>query len=168
MRHVVIMAATSSLGLMSVFIVDFIDLYFISLLKETAITAGLGYAGTVIFFNMSSTIGLMIAVSAIASRRLGRGDENGAQEISSDVLILGLIYGVVLSAIVFAFAPQILSMIGAKDDALAHAVSYLRIVVVSLPLACVGMVGSGILRASWRCAQGNEYKFSRRCSECGP
>lgn len=147
MRHVAIMAFSASAGLLSMFAVDFIDLYFISLLGDVAITAGVGFAGTLIFFNMSVSIGLMIAVSALTARRLGRDDEEGARRIATSAVALGLMVSIVIAVLFWIFAPQLLDMIGATGDAKAHATRYLRIVVPSLPVAVFAMSSSGILRA---------------------
>jgi len=73
MRHVVVMSFAASIGLVSVFLVDFVDLYFISLLGEEALAAAVGFAGTLLFFGVSITIGLMIAMGALAAQRLGSG-----------------------------------------------------------------------------------------------
>ena len=61
MRHVVVMTLMSAVGLMSLFIVDLADLYFLCLLNNNDITAAIGYAGTVGFTNLSISIGIGIA-----------------------------------------------------------------------------------------------------------
>ncbi len=147
MRHVAIMAFSASAGLLSMFTVDFVDLYFISLLGDVAITAGVGFAGTLIFFNMSVSIGLMIAVSALTARRLGRDDEDGARRIATSAVALGLMVSVLIAILFWIFAPLLLDLIGATGEAKDHATRYLRIVVPSLPVAVFAMSSSGILRA---------------------
>jgi uncharacterized membrane protein YedE/YeeE len=42
LRHVVTMTLTGALGLMSMFLVDLADLFFLSLLKQTEVTAAIG------------------------------------------------------------------------------------------------------------------------------
>ena len=147
MRHVVVMSLSASLGLLSIFIVDFVDLYFISLLGESALAAAVGFAGTLIFFNMSITIGLMIAMSALAARKIGEGDEAGARLVATNVLVFGLVIGVVISALFWIYTPALLDMIGAVGQTKDYAVSYLRIVVPSMPIMVTAMVCSGLLRA---------------------
>ena len=53
MRHVVVMTFTSAVGLMSMFLVDLGDLFYLSLLGNSEITAAIGYAGTIVFTNLS-------------------------------------------------------------------------------------------------------------------
>jgi hypothetical protein len=46
MRHVVVMTATSSVGLVSIFAVDALNLFYISLLGQQELAAAIGYAAT--------------------------------------------------------------------------------------------------------------------------
>jgi len=50
LRHVVTMTAASSVGLAALFAVDIVSLFYISLLGRPALTAAIGYAGTLLFF----------------------------------------------------------------------------------------------------------------------
>ncbi len=146
-RHIAVMATTSSVGLVSIFLVDFVDLYFISLLADPSLTAAVGFAGTLLSFNMAITIGLMIAMSALAARRIGAGDEEGAREVATSVVSLGLVFGVLFSAVFWLAAPALVQGLGGTGDALDAAVRYVRIVVPSMPIMVLAMVCSGLLRA---------------------
>ena len=90
MRHIVVMSFAASIGLISVFLVDFVDLYFISFLGEEALAAAVGFAGTLLFFGVSITIGLMIAMSALAAQRLGAGKPEDARKIATNVIAMGV------------------------------------------------------------------------------
>lgn len=147
MRHVVVMSFAASIGLVSVFLVDFVDLYFISLLGEEALAAAVGFAGTLLFFGVSITIGLMIAMGALAAQRLGSGEPDEARQIATNVIALGIGVASVTAALFWIFAPQLLGLLGAKGQTLDHAVGYLRIVVPSMPIAALGMMAAGLLRA---------------------
>ena len=68
MRHVVVMTMTASVGLLSLFFVDAINLFYISLLGVTELAAAIGFAGTIQFFMISVSIGLMIAGVVAVSR----------------------------------------------------------------------------------------------------
>ena len=147
MGHVVVMSLSASLGLVSIFLVDFADLFFISLLGESALAAAVGFAGTLLFFNQSITIGLMIAMSALAAQRIGKGDEEEARRIATSVVVVGMFVGVVMASIFWIYAPVFLELLGAKGETQAFATRYLRIVVPSMPVMVFAMVGSGLLRA---------------------
>src|SRR5262249_59137344 len=74
MRHVIVMTATGSIGLVAIFIVDALNLFYISLLGVQSLAAAVGFAATLLFFTISFAIGLTIATSAVRSRTPGRRD----------------------------------------------------------------------------------------------
>jgi len=147
MRHVIVMSLSASIGLISIFVVDFVDLYFISLLGNAALTAAVGFAGTLLYFNMSVTVGLMIAVSALCSRRIGRGDHEAARQIATSIAVLGVTGAIIFAILFWVFTPQLLQLLGARGDAAIHGTRYLRIIVPSMPVMMLAMVCSGLLRA---------------------
>ena len=147
MRHIVIMSTSASVGLISMFLVDFLDLFFISLLGQAELAAAVGFAGTLIFLNMSMTIGLMIAMGALAAQRIGRGEPEEARRIATSVVVVSLIFGVVFGFAFWVLAPTLLDFVGATGETKALATRYLRIIVPTLPISAIGMVCSGLLRA---------------------
>ena len=87
MRHVVVMTFTGALGLMSMFLVDLADLFYLSLLGKTEITAAIGYAGTIVFTNLSLCIGTGIAAAVLVARNLGAKKPERAREFATSSLI---------------------------------------------------------------------------------
>lgn len=147
LRHIVIMASSASIGLLSIFLVDFADLLFISMLGEAELAAAVGFAGTVLFFTFSVSIGLTIATSALVAQRLGQGDATEARKIASSVMVFGFLVSSVLALVCWFYAPTLLGLIGAKGTTQDLAVRYFRIVVGAMPIAAIGMMATGILRA---------------------
>ena len=147
MRHITVMALTSSLGLMAVFIVDFNDMIFISMLGKAELAAAIGYAGAILFFTSSFGIGMAIAGGALVARALGEGDEEKAQRLATNVLIFGAVFGAAFAAVVWFNLALIVGLVGATGETAELAVSYLSIIIPSLPLLLLGMVGGAILRA---------------------
>jgi Na+-driven multidrug efflux pump len=75
LRHITVMSLTASVGLMAVFVVDFVDMIFISMLGKAELAAAVGYAGAILFFISSFGIGVAIAAGALVAKSLGAGDE---------------------------------------------------------------------------------------------
>ena len=69
------MLLSASVGLMAVFVVDFVDMIFISMLGKAELAAAVGYAGAILFFISSFGIGVAIAAGALVAKSLGAGDE---------------------------------------------------------------------------------------------
>ncbi|WP_227284556.1 MATE family efflux transporter [Boseongicola sp. H5] len=146
-RHISIMSLTASIGLMAVFLVDFIDMIFIAMLGKAELAAAVGYAGAILFFTTSFGIGMAIAGGALVARALGEGDAMLAQRRATNSLIFGVAFGAVFSAIVWVNLHGLTALVGASGQTQDLAVQYLRIIIPSLPFLLVGMVGGAILRA---------------------
>lgn len=146
-HHIIRMTASGGFGLLALFAVDLVDLFFISLLGESELAAAVGFAASVLFFTQSLSIGLSIAIGATVSRALGKGDDDKAAELySSGVVMIFLTSGVVAGAIWFAREP-ILQLLGADGETLRHGSAYLAIVIPSFPFVAVGMASGGVMRA---------------------
>jgi putative MATE family efflux protein len=147
MRHVAVMTGTSSVGLMAIFMVDFLSLLYVSWLGRPEATAGVGFATIVLFFAISFNIGLMIGVSALVSRALGEGDRTKARRIGGSSMVVMALTGLAVTAVIWPFLPGFLNLLGASGETHAIALRFLHIVLPSNVLMAIGMGLSGILRA---------------------
>ena len=147
LRHIATMALTASIGLLTMFIVDFADLFYIAQLGDSALTAAMGFAATILFFGTAFYIGLMIATSALAARHIGQGDPDQARRYLTNILVLSAMLIVPLAILFFVFAPDILELAGADGAANQAATGYIRIVAPFMPFSVAAMVCSGFLRA---------------------
>lgn len=146
-RHVTVMSLTTSLGLMAIFAVDFIDMIFISMLGKAELAAAIGYAGAILFFTGSFGIGMGIATGALVARALGQGDRDLAQRRGTNALIIGLVLGILFAAVIWFNIRFLVSALGATGETRDLAVSFMQIILPSLPILLVGVVGGAILRA---------------------
>ncbi|MGI9371078.1 MAG: MATE family efflux transporter [Hyphomicrobiales bacterium] len=147
MRHVVVMTLTSSVGLMAIFLVDFADMYFLSILGENEVAGAIGFSGAIIFINLSIGIGLSISITALVAQALGAGKEGRAQRLAASTLLFAFLFTSLVTLFLWIFTTPILTLLGAKGETLKIAESYLRIVIPSFPLLGIGICLSGILRA---------------------
>ena len=91
MRHVVVMTLTGAhRASRFMFLIDAATLFWVSRLGEERLVAALGFAWTVIFFIISSGIGLAIAATALVSRALGEGAGERARTDATAALVLTL------------------------------------------------------------------------------
>ena len=146
MRHVLVMTSTASIGLATLFLVDLADIYFLSLLNEVEITSAVGFGGTLVFFTMSITIGLLVAMGALVSRSLGEKRHHRARRYGTNIIIYGLIITSLASVILWSYIPEIMNMLGATGQTHIYAQAYLNIVLPSLPAVGLSMSINGILR----------------------
>ena len=121
MRHVVVMTLTGAFGLMAVFMVDLADFWFLSRLGNTDITAGIGFAGTISFANLSLSIGTGIAAAALVARNLGARKPERAKEFATSVLYITLAISAFYTLLVVIFLDPLLRLLGAQGAALEQA-----------------------------------------------
>jgi len=146
-RHVIYMTATASIGLVALFIVDALNLFYIAQLGEAELAAAVGYAGTLLFFVTSLAIGLAIAGTAIVSRTLGSGQaERARAQASAALVLMGVIMSLSAVALAATWQHQ-LYWLGARGHTAELAYRFLILITPSLPLLGLGMALAGILRA---------------------
>ncbi len=153
MGHVVRMTLTSMFGLTFLFLVDVINLFWISWLGDERLTAALGFAWTVQFFTLSAGVGFMIATAALVARALGAGSRTRARRYGTGASLMTVLVLSAVALLVLLLRDEILALVGATGRTRSLASDYLFVVMLSLPLMAVGFAGSGILRGegdAWR------------------
>lgn len=144
--HLIIMTSSTALGLLTIFLSELVDIYFLGLIGEAEITA-LGFAGPIIFFSLSLNIGLSIACSALVSIALGSGSFASSRETVTHSLVSAFILSLPLALILWFYLPTLLSLMGASGQALELANAYTSIVIIGMPLLAVAMSMGSIMRA---------------------
>lgn len=147
MRHVGVMTASGSVGLIAIFAVDFLSLLYVSWLGDVNLTAGVGYATAVLFFSTSVNVGLMIAIGATVSRALGAGDLPRARQLAAAALVICLLASALVTLAAMLLLDPLLTILGARHEAYSVASRFLMIAMPSNLMLAIGMGFSGLLRA---------------------
>jgi Na+-driven multidrug efflux pump len=147
LRHVVVMAGTGAVGMIAVFAVDLLSLFYISILGQRPIAAAVGFAGVVGFFQTSIAIGMTIGVGAVVSRFIGAGRLEDARRIATSSLIVMLSVTAAIGVATAAGAGPIVDLLGAVDETRRLAVQFIGITSPTLPLLAAGMCCSALLRS---------------------
>jgi putative MATE family efflux protein len=141
------MAGTGAVGLIAVFAVDLINLFYISLLGQKEIAAAVGFAGVVGFFHVSVAIGLTIGIAAVVARAIGGGRTADARRLATASLTLMVVVTAVVGSGTALLLGPVLQALGASGDVAQLAHRYLAVTVHSLPLLGLGMACAALLRA---------------------
>ncbi|WP_271801499.1 MATE family efflux transporter [Commensalibacter communis] len=147
MRHVVVMAGTGTVGLMAVFLVDFLNLFYISRLGNSHYTAAIGFANAIGFLQMGICIGMSIGAVVITARLIGSGQPERAKKMVTSFIIFTTFLMIIIGLLVAIFNREILYLLGARGAVLNQASHFVMIVSPFLFLIALGMVLSGLLRA---------------------
>jgi MATE family, multidrug efflux pump len=148
MRHVLVMCSASSIGLVAIFLVDFANLFYISLLGQPMLTAAVGFAGVVLYFHMSFCVGLMIAAVALTSRAIGSGERQRARRVAGSALAVILIVTAALALVSLPLIDLTLDLVGARGETHRIAAGYMWITIPTTPLLGAAMCLIGILRSA--------------------
>jgi len=147
MGHVVRMTLTGAAGISFVFLVDAANLFWISQLGTPRLVAAIGFAFAIQFLSVSSGVGLMIAATALISKRIGAGDSAGARHEATSAMVLTVAIQAVIALLVILFRWDMLGLVGAEGETRVLAARYLLFTVPSLALMAVGLIASAALRA---------------------
>lgn len=144
--HVLVMTLTGAIGTMALFLVDLASLFYLAQLRQTEITAAMGYASGVIFFALSVGLGTGVAASALVSRAVGAGDIMRARSYATSSLMFAFLSSTVISLILVSYSGQLLSLMKATGTAKELAQSYIWAVSPGLVMFGVSLTLSAILR----------------------
>lgn len=141
------MTFASTAGLIALFFVDLVDMYWLSLLGEIELAAAIGYAGSILFFTLSFSIGLSIGCSALVSQSIGTGGKARTQKLVGNINLFIALSTLTLALACFLSLDTLLAALGAEGRSHQLAEQYLRIIIPSMPLLSLAMASNGILRA---------------------
>ena len=145
--HIIKMALTNVIGLSVFFIVDLVDIYFISLLNQPLLLSAIGYAAAILFFTTSITIAMMIANSVVVARMIGQQQYQQAKHAAMTCYLLTFIFSLLVSLLIFCNTNSLLTLLGAKGDELQAANDYLNITLFAFPIIALAMQITSTLRA---------------------
>ncbi len=112
----------------------------------TKALGGLGVAGQVLLTLVAVCVFLAYGTTAAVSRRFGAGDIPGGVRDGVDGLWLAVLLGLTAVTIGWPLGPVMVEALGASPDVAPHALTYLRISLLSTPFLLIVMAGTGVLR----------------------
>jgi putative MATE family efflux protein len=147
LRHVIVMTGASTIGLVAMFTVDLVDMYFLSLLGEQELAAAVGFGGTLLFFLTAISIGLQIGMGALVARAEGAHEPELAGRYCSNILIFSGAAAALISGAAYLYLEELLSFLGATGVTLDYALAYSRIIIPHTPILAMGMCAAAATRA---------------------
>ena len=147
MRHVLVMTGAGATGLLAMFGVDMVDMYFLTLLGEQELAAAVGFAGTLMFFLVAVSIGMQIALGALVARSEGAHRRDLAARYCTSGLLFNFAVSALLSLVFWLNLRYLLTLLGAQGQTLDYAVSYANILLPNTPILMLGMACAASIRA---------------------
>ena len=147
MRHVAVMSFTASVGIAAIFLVDFVDMIFISMLGQEELAAAVGYSGTLLFFTNAINIGLSIASGSLVARSIGADDPQKAREYATSVAVFSGLTGLAFPVVLLLNLRSLLTTLGADGVTLEYAIRYCTIILPTMSFMGLAMTAMAVLRA---------------------
>jgi len=117
-RAIILLAVPMALELLMESTFGLVDIYFVGKLGPAAV-ATVGLTGSLIILVFGAAIGLSIAATAVVSRRIGEGDEEGAGLSAVQAILAGVGFSVLVSIPGALFASQMLTLMGGAPEVVA-------------------------------------------------
>ena len=105
-----------------------VDIFFVAKLGSDSV-AIVGLTESVMALIYAVAFGCAIGATATVARRTGEKDEAGAAKAAAHVIYIGVIASLLISTAGLIFAPQILTLLGAKPHILVEGSRFMRIMV---------------------------------------
>lgn len=148
-KHINKMTMAGAIGIFAIFIVDFIDMYFLSILGESELAAAVWFAGVILFMLVSVGIAMMITMWSIVSKVIWKWDIEKAKKTAMNIFYFTFFFSIPITIFWYIYAQELLWLIWAKWQTFEYALSYFRIVLIGLPFLMLWMSWTGLLRGIW-------------------
>lgn len=133
-------------GILGMVAFNLTDTYFVGKLGTNQMAA-ISFTFPVVLVLNSLTLGLGIGASSAISRAVGEKDREKITRLSTDSLILGFIFGLIVSTIgIFTIEP-LFSFLGAEGDTMPYILDYMKIWYFGVPTVVIPMIGNNVIRA---------------------
>ena len=141
------MSIPISIGMLSTFLFQIVDTYFIGQIGTEALTA-LSFASTIYFLLVGLFIGFSVGVSIIVGNAAGKKDHAKIHKTIWIAMVISFLLITSIVALIIYFINPIFSLLGAESNILPYIKDYLIPLLLGLPLLTWGILCGGILRAT--------------------
>lgn len=108
--------------------------------------AAVGLGALMFWIPLSGALALDVGSTALVARDVGAGDRSRVQMGLHTAIVAALVWGTLCTALVVAFAPQLMRTMGAKPEVVPLGVDYLRAGAFGFPMLMALYAVSGSLR----------------------
>lgn len=146
-RHLWQLSAPMALGLLSLNSYSIADIYFVGQLGTLELAA-MTFTFPVSFSLVAIGLGVGNGVSSVLSRRLGAGEIDTVQRITTHALILGAVLGLCVMVTGLATIDPVFTMLGAGAETLPLIREYMEVFYFGGFLLVLPMIGNFAMRAA--------------------
>ncbi|HEY0686482.1 MAG TPA: MATE family efflux transporter [Steroidobacter sp.] len=145
--HLISLAVPTAAGMLFQTLYYFVDLYFVAGLGDAAV-AGVSAAGNAMFIVLALTQVLGVGTVALISHAVGRKDQQDANLVFNQSLLLAALCGLVVLVAGYSVAGPYLRSIAADEETIAHGRAYLYWFLPGMALQFAMVAMSSALRGT--------------------
>ena len=113
-----------------------------------AAIAAIGLTNQPIFLAMAAFMALNVGTTAVVARFIGAGDQEEANTAARQSLIIIGLLGVIATIVLHTFAEPLVLFMGAKEDSIGYAITYIRVIALGFVPQTIGMSITAVLRGA--------------------
>ena len=145
--HLRALAVPMTLGFVALNSYSIADTYFVSQLGTLPLAA-MSFTFPVTFAMISIGLGIGIGTSSVVARLLGKGERDVVQRITTHALMLGAVFGFLISVIGLVTIEPTFQALGADDRTLPLITDYMQIYYFGSIFLILPMIGNFAIRAT--------------------
>jgi MATE family multidrug resistance protein len=146
-RSVIRMAWPVIVQQVSFTMVQLVDTLLVGHLGKDAL-AGVGLASIIFWIPQSGIFAVGVGAVAVVARNVGAGQRERASTTAAVAMMLGLIWGVLLSLVMALAADPLLRVMGAEPAARSEGVTWMRAASIGFPLTAMLYAGNASLQGA--------------------
>ncbi|MBQ9686440.1 MAG: MATE family efflux transporter [Oscillospiraceae bacterium] len=146
-RAIIALAVPSVLTILIMVVYNIADMFFISMLGDDDQVAAVAVVGPI--FSLATAVATMIGAGgcAVIARTLGAGDREQARTLSSLCVWAAIGFGAVFTLLLLTATDPILRLLGATENLIPQAGTYMRILALGTPLMLFSLAMASTIRA---------------------
>lgn len=148
------LAVPSCITILIMAIYNMADMFFIGMLGDTAQVAAVSVVGPVFSLVMAAATMLGIGGCSVIASAIGAGKKEEAKTYSSLCCMASVLFGIFCTIVMLASTDPILKMLGANEEIMAPARSYMRALAPGAPFMLFSTAFASILRAEGAIKEG--------------
>lgn len=146
-RQVIALAWPTVVEQLLVTLFGMVDMMMVGTVGPMAIAA-VGLTNQPMFLALAAFQALNVGTTALVARFVGAGDIKEANATIRQSLLVVVSLGGIATALVYIFAEPMVRFMGAEEEALAYATTYLKVIGLGLLPQTVGMSVTAVLRGA--------------------
>ncbi|MBB2148567.1 MATE family efflux transporter [Pedobacter gandavensis] len=130
-----------------------VDLYFVGHLPNSShAIQTVGLTESVLTIIYSLAIGMSMAATAVVARRIGEKNPEAAAKAGVQAILIAVAFNLIISVLGVIYAADILSIMGASDETVAHGTTFTRIMMGGSVIIVLLFLINGIFRGAGNAA----------------